>query len=445
MMRRLRQWAPALVDVKKMAYFLSFLSGLVAGLVVAGVVMSQEDMRGSSLAPPMPHVGPSNAAVFLWVDAPTAKAACREADEPATAAAAAAATSAEAVLWRSLWPRPIAATTNYSTVGSLTAVPPAGRNLSSDGRCAVFDWLRLPLIGPRAARAVAAPRYVVIERKGGLGNQLFEVVHGVVEALAHGRTPLLGPPLENPHATEPYEGTIFRHICHMPATDITINATVVNNYGSLCAYAPLQLSDEQVTVQLAGHWQHWRFAAELPPAALRALFAPPPRLLQRLEATYGPLAECVAVHVRRGDLVLYNDSIGMDAYIEPALRELESRGPPLTCLLIVSDDITWTQTQANFISRGARFVTGENELASLYLLASVGRGLICPTSTFCWWGAFLGREDNGRLARNKNVVMPRPWTMSSSSRSYRDSQHEQYFFPGVTTVPRTDFKPPSTY
>ena len=352
---------------------------------------------------------------------------------------------AAASVWASLWPRDGVSSSGAGAVvgdaapNGLSATLPA--SLLPSGRCPAFDELALTLSGPRSAlkyekNGGGPPRYVLIERRGGLGNQLFEIVHGVVEALASGRTPLLEPQLENPHATEAYEESILRRICLAPPALVADGGVQQDGFWD---YFHLQLPEEQAAVRLAGHWVNWRYPAELPSAALRALFAPPPTLIARLEAAYGPLSACAAVHVRRGDFVTYNDFLGMDVYIEPAMRVLEARGAPLTCLLVVSDDIAWAQVQPEFIARGARFITGEGEVSSLYLLASAGRGLICPASSYCFWGAFFGRDDSSG-ALQRPVIMPRPWQLNPSN-STRMIHADAYYFPGVTTVVRKDDTP----
>ncbi len=48
------------------------------------------------------------------------------------------------------------------------------------------------------------------------------------------------------------------------------------------------------------------------------------------------------------------------------------------------------------------FVDNEDEVTSLYMMALAALGIVCPNSSFCWWGALLGAE--GRRA-----VFPREW------------------------------------
>jgi hypothetical protein len=190
----------------------------------------------------------------------------------------------------------------------------------------------------------------------------------------------------------------------------------------------------------AGTWQHWRYAAAMPPRALRALFAPPAALAVRLEREYGPLANCAAVHVRRGDYLESGPAAGVDmSYFEAALRRLETAASgPLPCLLVASDDIVWARAQPGFAARGARFVSGEDEVATFYLLLAARRGLICPNSTFCWWAAFLGRGDDEEASARappRYVIMPRPWW------SFASAADDAFFYSGVDSVNRSEWVP----
>ena len=312
----------------------------------------------------------------------------------------------------------------------------AGAALAGSGACPVYASLAF---GPPPPPPPLGG-YLVIIRVAGLGNQLFQVAAGVRQAIASNRTPLLGPAY-NPHATVPYEPTVFRRLCVAPAGLEAPSLTLAEEPEALWAYrspVPLPPAAKAAVVAMTGTWQHWRLVEELPAAALRELFAPPPGLAARLERAYGPLDTCVALHVRRGDYLDIENAAGVDmGYFEVALRRVEAAvGAPFPCLLIASNDIAWARAQPGFTRRGARFIEGEDEVATLYLLLAAGRGLICPNSTFCWWAAFLGRYDNdGALRRGRMVTMPKPFF---SRPSIAD---EALPFPGVDTIDRADWLP----
>ena len=328
------------------------------------------------------------------------------------------------VRWQPIPPPSLSASANVS-VSSSAEREPSGA-LDSGGRCPAYDALRLSAPGGG---------YIVASRLGGLGNQLFQVVAATAAAAATGRTPLLAPANNPVHATVGYDATLFRHFCTVPA-DVLAAAAPLVQPGDRCFFyeQPVEalLPAGADTVALSGYWQDPRYAASLGAAGLAALFAPPPALAARLEAAWGPLDTCVAVHVRRGDYlhkVAFHGYMSM-AYYAAAMARAEAAGvlQPTTRLLVFSDDLPWARAQEGFLSRSAIFVDSEDEVASFYLMAACARtAVICPNSTFCWWAAFLARAlaiAAGRAAGY--VAMPRQWIIQMAA--------PNIFFEGVDVI-----------
>jgi hypothetical protein len=100
-------------------------------------------------------------------------------------------------------------------------------------------------------------------------------------------------------------------------------------------------------------------------------------------------------------------------YFEAALRRIEARSdlPPGITLLVLTDDVPWARAQRGLTARGARVVDGEDEVASLYLLAACTRAKVCSNSTFCWWAAFLARAFSAAFGDGSvgPVYMPKSW------------------------------------
>ena len=346
------------------------------------------------------------------------------ADEAAGGGGGGAARSSS-VRWRppppSPYPAPVSASASASAAASAAAsasaqAPWSGGALGADGRCAAYDALRLPEPGSGG--------YVIASRLGGLGNQLFQVVAATAAAAATGRTPLLAP-ADNPvHATVGYEASVFRHFCTAPADVLAGAAPLAQPGEGVFAYeqpAGALVPAGAGAVALSGYWQDPRYAAPLGAAGLAALLAPPPALTARLEADWGPLTSCVAVHVRRGDYVAkvaYHGYMDM-TYYEAALTRAAAAGAlqPGTRLLVFSDDLPWAREQEGFRSRGAIFVDSEDEVSSFYLMAACARtAIVCPNSTFCWWAAFLARAVATVAGRAAGyIAMPRQWILALSA------------------------------
>jgi hypothetical protein len=125
------------------------------------------------------------------------------------------------------------------------------------------------------------------------------------------------------------------------------------------------------------------------------------QLLQRIAGE-----KSVCVNVRRGDLV--NDPrLGtLDVeYFERAVRELTNRlGSGFKCY-VFSDDMDWCRRNLRF-AQPLEFVGHEfsgPKFSSYFSLMAACKHFIIPNSTFAWWAAWLA--DN----QNKIVIGPRRW------------------------------------
>ncbi len=136
------------------------------------------------------------------------------------------------------------------------------------------------------------------------------------------------------------------------------------------------------------------------------LFAPRKEAVKEVRRLYGDLSDCVCVNVRRGDYlthleagyrVLSRDEILAMLYVHFPVADYPR-------VMFVSDDIEWCR--ANFI--GPQYLFADKPSAMWkpeldLVLQAVCRGNIISTSTFSWWGAFLGNP------KNRRVVCPWPW------------------------------------
>ena len=119
----------------------------------------------------------------------------------------------------------------------------------------------------------------------------------------------------------------------------------------------------------------------------------------------------VSVHVRRGDYVFKPDNLekfgvcGFEHYAGCLQRILSEGGSPR--FYIFSDELDWVRANMSFPS-GTTFVTrdGLNCDAEELFLMSVCRQHITSNSTFSWWGAWLDRKPA------KVVYTPRRWFVS---------------------------------
>jgi len=237
-------------------------------------------------------------------------------------------------------------------------------------------------------------------RKGGLGNQMFQVAAAIVYSIETGRDILL--PKEMPHIhnrfKQEYADTIFRFIKTRLESVIDANAIEVLKRNGWNAH-PGEPGFEvwkpergaEGNIILHGYFQSY------PPLmphekSIRSFF------LEGL-AKLNVKKDAVGIHVRRGDYLKLPHSdvhfIQGAEYYEAAIKEIQKK-KEITQYHIFSDDIEWCKQQLFFSSLSSvEFVDEPDEYTCLARMVECHGGFICANSTFSWWGAFLGAHSVG--------------------------------------------------
>lgn len=103
------------------------------------------------------------------------------------------------------------------------------------------------------------------------------------------------------------------------------------------------------------------------------------------------------VHVRRGDYI----TIGGDKsalpllYYQNAIEKLKAEGIAIAQWLVFSDDLNWTRTNLAFI-KNAVFIdyhSRNRDVEDLMIMKACAAGIIA-NSSYSWWAAALGSEPN---------------------------------------------------
>jgi hypothetical protein len=233
-------------------------------------------------------------------------------------------------------------------------------------------------------------------RKGGLGNQLFQVASAHVYAKESGRT-LWIPKQEqsNTHNTFQLDYTVlFREFGTLVEKNTLQDSIRHPGEPTFEPWTPLDVSG---SVYLDGYFQWYpplqRHEDEIREKVLKGLGNPEICLTR------------VGLHVRRGDYLhaCFRNIFPVQPleYYKKALAKMVLKGE----VYVFSDDIEWCRSQDLFDDLpGVVFVQEPNEIRALALMATCGGGMICANSTFSWWGAFLGAH----AVRNP-VVVPKNW------------------------------------
>lgn len=256
-------------------------------------------------------------------------------------------------------------------------------------------------------------QYIVLPvRKGGLGNQMFQVAAAIVYAEETNRTILLPKEFYNLHnrSHQDYGETVFREI--QQRISVAIDGTMIEK---LLRQGFLQHPGEpgfedwtpingSGNILLHGYFQNY------PPIGrheglIRNLYL---QGLSDFRSLYPPCSTRIGLHVRRGDYLQspYSDVLPVQplSYYEQAFHSFPFSIESFE-VFIFSDDMDWCKQQALFQNLPKKvFVEEVNDVKALAMMTSCMGGFICGNSTFSWWGAFLGC-----FSEKRPVVVPKKW------------------------------------
>lgn len=193
------------------------------------------------------------------------------------------------------------------------------------------------------------------------------------------------PPLLNAHGLRAFNE---RHFCYKPFEDSVGTFTLISGYFQSEKYFPNTAS------------------------TLRNQILSEAKLPAHLSTLVADVASssAICVHVRRGDyLTSTRHGVLRSSYYERGVQEIESKSG-IQPIYVFSDDIDWCREHLHFGSRDIRFVdehlVGSQDTHHLLLMAAF-RNFVIANSSFSWWGAWLSRR------KDKNVVAPETWFMGA--------------------------------
>jgi hypothetical protein len=238
-------------------------------------------------------------------------------------------------------------------------------------------------------------------RKGGLGNQLFQVAAGIVYGKETGKTVVLPREQHHIHKVHKplYEESIFQGFQILNGTldengiyNLCQNGFSLHPSNQEKAFEPWSCDPIQGNVVLHGYFQY-------APPLLKHKDLISSTFLKNLQP-YRKEGKSthIAIHVRRGDYLQFPDVYPIldCSYYIRAIQEVEKRVPGEKLYKIFSDDILWCRDQDMFQSLpNVEFVDERDEIKALCLMIACKGGCICANSSFSWWGAFLGAFQNG--------------------------------------------------
>lgn len=257
---------------------------------------------------------------------------------------------------------------------------------------------------------------VVVELFGGMGNQLFQYAAGRAVA-EEGDLPLfLAPAHPHCHSTVDYRPLLFVDASGWLAP---LPSMTIREAGDFAAWSPAtvaaQVQAEAEPMRMHGYFQYLPAIEEVIPRIVARIRGMHHETLKALTAKWDlqDPHRTAFVHIRRGDYVgkehLGHWNLGAEYYV-PALERLRASSPDLTKILVFCEDLPWArEAAAGWLGAAAgpiplQIVEESDEIACLLGMSLCKGGAVIGNSTFSWWGAMAGAEEEF-----STVVYPRRW------------------------------------
>jgi hypothetical protein len=245
------------------------------------------------------------------------------------------------------------------------------------------------------------PPTIVIELRGGLGNQLFQLAAGEYLSLSLNRTLILETN-PSPHSSVSYLDTFlkkWRHFRRPHRHATTVEETTL-------AFQDWSCLNEYDHVKALGYFQDWRYVNKAFVRYVNESFS------NQVLSKYPDINKSVFIHVRGGDYKGHEmHGVDLTQYYANAMALF----PEDTVYSIFTNDVEYAK-KLNLPGS----VIEENEVDSLFLMTQC-KGGICANSTYSWWGAYLNPR--------RRLVLPDTWFAMSGFNT------EGLYFPGSIKCP----------
>lgn len=126
-------------------------------------------------------------------------------------------------------------------------------------------------------------------------------------------------------------------------------------------------------------------------------------LATRTKYCHIDFSNSTSIHIRLGDyakapLLFY---ISKPSYFKQALLILGRRKH----ILVFSDSPKLAKKYLSFLPQDTIFVEGNKDYEDFYLMSHC-RDMICSTSTFCWWAAYINNSEDKKVIVPKRLFLP---------------------------------------
>jgi hypothetical protein len=256
---------------------------------------------------------------------------------------------------------------------------------------------------------------ITVKLMGGAGNQLFQFAFGLAQATR--LKTLLQVDTDRLGGTRPF---CLRQWClYAPVPTVSGLRPTILEQGMPYNQALVDSIKDGDVIQ--GYWQSEKYFESVS-RLMRAMnqFA---LLSDRVKSLAEQIKNCnsVALHVRRGDYLnephkSFHGILTQDYYNDAINKVYESNSN--LKFFLFSDDPVWVREHFN--GENITVVQPGTEAGDIYLM-SLCKHAIIANSSFSWWGAWLGDQQEGRT-----VIAPAKWFSDTSGEDYRDIVPERW-------------------
>jgi hypothetical protein len=238
---------------------------------------------------------------------------------------------------------------------------------------------------------------VIINLKGGLGNQIFQICFAYSVAKKNNADlSIIKTISEHNKNNIDYYNTIFKNF---PNID-NVNSYFTTYYEALDKFATFipELLDLKNNTKFDGYFQTEKYFINYKEDILKLLTN---------NSVYDSISkyknESYVIHIRRGDYVGNSTHyIDLDLYYSNAIKYITGIDNNAH-FFIISNDIDYCKNYAVLKDINKTFYENNNELETLYFISVCNKGCICGNSSFAWWGSYLNMNSN------KIVIFPDKW------------------------------------
>lgn len=158
-------------------------------------------------------------------------------------------------------------------------------------------------------------------------------------------------------------------------------------------YWPNQLEYKK-NIYLCGFWQSWRYFDEYRQEIRKEFQIKENELSSAAQNLIAHCAKNVGIHIRRGDYKMCDNWLIDESFYIHALEHIKKTCDDIIGILVFCDEIEFAEKLFKK-ETNVQYITAEKRYTDLeeFAILSACKYHIISNSTFSWWAAYLGNEE----------------------------------------------------